>query len=117
MRALDVDEVIVVHMAQEPAVPDGLVRGVAEQCLAPVRVHLHMRGTQIRECTPGLDHSESRRWNGTKERQQGAACFTAPDCLVRRGRGSLWPRNCRIGHVMARSTPMITRGIKSHWTI
>ena len=29
-RALDVDEVIVVYVAQEPAVPDGLVRGVAE---------------------------------------------------------------------------------------
>lgn len=117
VRALDVDEVIVVCMAQEPAVPDGLVRGVAEQCPAPVRVHLHMPGTQIRECTPGHDQSDSWRWIGTKERQQAAACFTAPDCLVWRGRGSLSPRNCRIGHVIARSTPMITRGIKSHWTI
>ena len=117
MRALDVDEVIVVYVAQEPAVPDGLVRSVAEQCPAPVRVHLHMRSTQIRECTPGHDQSESWRWIGTKERQQAAACFTAPDCLVWRGRGSLSPRNCRIGHVIARSTPMITRGIKSHWTI
>ncbi|HBF26259.1 MAG TPA: hypothetical protein DDW61_00550, partial [Actinobacteria bacterium] len=31
VRALDVDEVIVVYVAQEPAVPDGLVRGVAQE--------------------------------------------------------------------------------------
>ena len=73
MRALDVDEVIVVYMAQEPAVPDGLVRGVAEQCPAPVRDHLHMRGTQIRGCTPGHVQGESWRWIGTKERKQAAA--------------------------------------------
>ena len=73
MRALDVDEVIVVYMAQEPAVPDGLVRSVAEQCPAPVRDHLHMRGTQIRGCTPGHVQGESWRWIGTKERKQAAA--------------------------------------------
>ena len=78
VRALDVDEVIVVYVAQEPAVPDGLVRGVAQECLAPVRLHLHMRGAQIRECRPGHDHGESWRWISTKERQQAAAYFTSP---------------------------------------
>ena len=78
VRGLDVDEVIVVYVVQEPAVPDGLVRGVAEQCPTPVRVHLHMRGAQIRECRPGHDHGESWRWICTKERQQAAAYFTSP---------------------------------------
>ena len=77
VRALDVDEVIVVCVAQEPAVPDGLVRGVAQECPAPLRLHLHMRGAQIRECSPGHDHGESWRWISTKERQQAAAYFTA----------------------------------------
>ncbi len=79
VRALDVDEVIVVYVAREPDVPDGLVRRVAEYCPVPVRVHLHMRGARIRECTPDHDHGESWRWIGTKERQQAAAYFTAPD--------------------------------------
>ena len=78
VRALDVDEVIVVYVVQEPAVPDGLVRALATDCPMPVRVHLHMRGARIRECTPGHHHGESWRWIGTKERQQAAACFAAP---------------------------------------
>ena len=78
VRALDVDEVIVVYVAREPVVPDGLVRGVAEHCPVSVRVHLHMRGARIGECTPGNDHGESWRWIGTKERQQAAACIAAP---------------------------------------
>ena len=78
VRALDVDEVIVVYVAREPVVPDGLVWGVAEHCPVSVRVHLHMRGARIGECTPGNDHGESWRWIGTKERQQAAACIAAP---------------------------------------
>ena len=76
--ALDVDEVIVVYVAREPDVPDGLVRGVAEHCPVSVRVHLHMRGARIRECTPDHDHGASWGWIGTKERQQAAAYLTAP---------------------------------------
>ena len=78
VRALDVDEVIVVYVVQEPAVPDELVRALATDCPVPVRVHLHMRGAHIRECSTGHDHGESWRWIGTKERQQAAAHFTAP---------------------------------------
>jgi len=78
VHALDVDEVIVMYVTQEPAVSDELVRALATDCPVPVRVHLHMRGARIRDCTPGSGDCASWRWIGTYDRQQAAACFAAP---------------------------------------
>ena len=114
VRSLDVDEVIVVYVAQEPAAPGGLVQAVATHCPVPVRVHLHMRGARIRDCTPGSDYGESWRWIDTDERQQAAACFMAPHTPgpVRTRQAvaeelSYRPRD-------GRWIPMVTCGTESH---
>ena len=93
VRAHDVDGVIVVYVAQEPEFPGGPVRVLAACCPVPVRVHLHMRGARIRDCTPGSDHGESLtvdryRRAGTGSRvPHGSTRTRAGPYEVGRGRG------------------------------